>query len=170
MGKKSRLKKEKRLAKQQAQNTLNFPQGIHPIEKMFDMESFHNLFSSGSYDFENPNIETNKEDLEFLTLKDNICSLFRKYSFNDVYQSLTISDLWLPNISSMLKHCLAMYCCISIKEKDFKQNDQISSYDDFKVFIKYLYNLLPNNPMVEDFIPEVDWGEIKYQWNDKQYK
>ena len=68
MGKKSRLKKEKRLAKQQAQNTLNFPQGIHPIEKMFDMESFHNLFSSGSYDFENPNIETNKEDLEFLTL------------------------------------------------------------------------------------------------------
>ncbi|EPU1144404.1 hypothetical protein ACVUMY_000958, partial [Acinetobacter baumannii] len=170
MGKKSRLKKERRLAKQQAQNTLNFPEGIHPIEKMFDMESFHNLFSSGSYDFKNPTIETNKEDLEFLTLKDNICSLFRKYSFNDVYQSLTISDLWLPNISSMLKHCLAMYCFVSIETKDFKQNDQISSYDDFKVFIKHLYNLLPNNPMVEDFIPEVDWGEIKYQWTDKQYK
>ncbi|EOE0002828.1 hypothetical protein ACJ8RE_003110 [Acinetobacter baumannii] len=170
MGKKSRLKKERRLAKQQAQNTLNFPEGIHPIEKMFDMESFHNLFSSGSYDFKNPTIETNKEDLEFLTLKDNICSLFRKYSFNDVYQSLTISDLWLPNISSMLKHCLAMYCFVSIETKDFKQNDQISSYDDFKVFIKHLYKLLPNNPMVEDFIPEVDWGEIKYQWTDKQYK
>ncbi|EPG6085243.1 hypothetical protein KE001_004113, partial [Acinetobacter baumannii] len=89
---------------------------------------------------------------------------------NDVYQSLTISDLWLPNISSMLKHCLAMYCFVSIETKDFKQNDQISSYDDFKVFIKHLYNLLPNNPMVEDFIPEVDWGEIKYQWTDKQYK
>ena len=24
--------------------------------------------------------------------------------------------------------------------------------------------------MIEDFFPEADWGEIKYQWNDKQYK
>lgn len=170
MGKKSRLKKERRLAKQQAPNTIIFPEGINSIEKMFGMGSFHNLFNLGNYDFEKTTIETNKEDSEFLTLKGNICSLFRKYSFNDIYQSLTISDLWLPNISSMFKHCLAMYCCISLKEQDFNQNDQISNYGDFKALIRNLYNLMPNNPMVEDFIPEIDWGEIKYQWDDKQYK
>jgi len=170
MGKKSRLKKERRLAKQQTPNTLNFPEGINSIEKMFDMGSFHNLFNLGNYDFENSTLKTNKEDSEFLALTGNICSLFRKYSFNDIYQSLTISDLWLPNISSMFKHSLAMYCCISLKEQDFNQNDQISNYNDFKVLIINLYKLLPNNPMIEDFIPEADWGEIKYQWDDKQYK
>ena len=170
MGKKSRLKKERRLAKQQIQNTTDFPEAMHPIEKMFDMGSLHNIFNFENYHFESPFIEKSKEDTDFLTLKDNICSLFRKYSFNDVYQSLIISDHWLPNISSMLKHCLAMYCCISIDEKDFNQIDQISSYDDFKVLIKHLYKLLPDNPMIEDFFPEADWGEIKYQWNDKQYK
>ncbi|QLR04871.1 hypothetical protein [Providencia rettgeri] len=170
MGKKSRLKKERQLAKQQAQSTLNFPENIDSIEKMFDMGSFQNLFNLGNYDFENSTLETNKEDSEFLALTGNICSLFRRYSFNDIYQSLNISDLWLPNISSMFKHCLAMYCCISLEEQDFNQNDQISNYNDFKVLIGNLYNLLPNNPMVEDFIPEIDWGEIKYQWDDKQYK
>ncbi|MGQ4638026.1 hypothetical protein ACUIJ0_04790 [Acinetobacter junii] len=170
MGKKSRLKKERRLAKQQAQNTLNFPKDIHSIEKMFDMGLLPDQFNFGNYEFENSTLETNKEDSDFLTLTANICSLFRKYSFNDIYQSLTISDLWLPNISSMFKHCLAMYFCISLEEQDFNQNDQISNYDDFKVLIRNLYNLLPNNPMVEDFIPEIDWGEIKYQWDDKQYK
>lgn len=170
MGKKSRLKKERRLAKQQTPNTLNFPEGINSIEKMFDMGSFHNLFNLGNYDFEDSTLKTNKEDSEFLALTGNICSLFRKYSFNDIYQSLTISDLWLPNISSMFKHSLAMYCCISLKEQDFNQNDQISNYNDFKVLIINLYKLIPNNPMIEDFIPEADWGEIKYQWDDKQYK
>lgn len=170
MGKKSRLKKEKRLAKQQAQNILTFPEYIDSIEKMFDMGSFKNLSNLGNYDFENSTLEKNKEDSEFLALTGNICSLFRKYSFNDIYQSLTISDLWLPNISSMFKHCLAMYCCISLEEQDFNQNDQIFNYNDFKVLIGNLYNLLPNYPMIEDFIPEVDWGEIKYQWDDERYK
>lgn len=170
MGKKSRLKKERRLAKQQAQNTLTFPEYIDSMDKMFNMGLFQNSFNLGNYDFENATLEKNKEDSEILVLTDNICSLFRKYSFNDIYQSLTISDLWLPNISSMFKHCLAMYCCISLEEKDFNQNDQIFNYNDFKALIRNLYDLLPNNPMIEDFIPEVDWGEIKYQWDDKQYK
>lgn len=159
MGKKSRLKKERRLAKQQIQNTTDFPEAMHPIEKMFDMGSLHNIFNFENYHFESPFIEKSKEDTDFLTLKDNICSLFRKYSFNDVYQSLIISDLWLPNISSMLKHCLAMYCCISIDEKDFNQIDQISSYDDFKVLIKHLYKLLPDNPMIEDFFQRPTGGK-----------
>jgi len=170
MGKKSRLKKERRLAKQHTSDALNFQAELNPIKKMLDMRPINNLFNFGNGDIGNYFKETAKEDSNFLTLKKNICSLFRKYSFNDVYQSLTISDLWLPNISSMFKHCLAMYCCVSIEEQDFNQNDQISNYDDFKVLIRNLYNLLPSNPMVEDFFPEVDWGEIKYQWNDKQYK
>ena len=49
MGKKSRLKKERRLAKQQIQNTTDFPEAMHPIEKMFDMGSLHNIFNIFNY-------------------------------------------------------------------------------------------------------------------------
>lgn len=170
MGKKSRLKKERRISKKQTHEALNFRTELNPIKKMLDLGPINNIFNFEANDIANYINETTKDDSNFLILKKNICSLFRNYSFKDVYQSLTISDLWLPNISSMFKHCLAMYCCVSIEELDFNQTDQISSYDDFKFLMKKLYNLLPNDPMIEDFFPEVDWGEIKYQWNDKQYK
>ena len=45
MGKKSRLKKERRLAKQQIQNTTDYPEAMHPIEKRFEMGSLHNIIN-----------------------------------------------------------------------------------------------------------------------------
>lgn len=134
MGKKSRLKRERREAKLKAESHI---------------------------------ITT---DNRFKSSCDQLRSLFSNYSAEEVLVSLNISDLWVPNISSQIKHTLAFAVASSMVFEDFTGELRLDSYRSFQGFAKQLYSILPNFPMLEDFIPEPDWGEIKYQLDDSLYQ
>lgn len=126
MGKKSRLKRERRAAKAEMDKTAI----------------------------------TN--DTEFERTCSELRALFTRYTADDVLVSLSVSDLWLPNVSSQVKHALAFAVSVAMTADSFRGSVTIESYSDFKKFIKQVYAILPGFPTLEDYVPELDWGEVKF--------
>lgn len=108
--------------------------------------------------------------INFETAVNSIPQILHKYSVKDIATSLFVSHLWLPNISSNIKHQFLLSIFTSMKPEGFSKDNKINSYNDFKKFLKQIYPLLPNFFMLEDYIPEPDWGEIKFFHNDQIYK
>lgn len=96
--------------------------------------------------------------------------LFKSYSISDVATSLFISSLWLPNVGSNVKHQLHVAIFSSIKQKDFCSTDKITNYSKFSDFTNNLYKLTPDFPTLEDYIPNFDWGSIKFSLGKINYK
>lgn len=102
------------------------------------------------------------------TYKDSILllkRLFAQYSFKDIAESLLASELWLPNRASGIKHKFTWGVLASMNEDDFSNKKQTSSKSDFIAFLQTLYSLLPEFPMLEDFTPQPDWGDIRVTFN-----
>lgn len=104
-------------------------------------------------------------DSKFESTCNELKSVFARYSADDVLVSLCVSDLWLPNISSQVKHTLAFAVSISIPAGSFTGSATIESYAEFKQFVEQVYAILPGFPMLEDYVPETDWGEVKFPSN-----
>ncbi|MBU1121253.1 MAG: hypothetical protein KKF54_00950, partial [Candidatus Omnitrophica bacterium] len=96
--------------------------------------------------------------------------VFRDYSIHDTVVSLLCSCLWLPNISSQIKHIYLTALLISRNPAIFQKDNQITDYDGFSRFMSRLIPLLPSFPTAEDYFPESDWGEVKFFFKDKIYK
>lgn len=94
---------------------------------------------------------------------------FEKYSFVDIWKFIFISDLWLPNIGSSVKHQFLFSVLLSIPVEQFKTTDSIRSYEDFESLYHIILSDLPSFPMLEDYSPEADWGEIKYTFENTNY-
>jgi hypothetical protein len=101
-------------------------------------------------------------DAEFERTCSELRALFARYAADDVIVSLNVSDLWLPNISSQVKHTLAFAVAIAMAADSFKGSIRTESYSDFKQFIEQVYAILPSCPTLEDYVPEPDWGEVKF--------
>jgi hypothetical protein len=97
-------------------------------------------------------------------------TLFASYSVKDVAETLFISSLWLPNMSSWFKHQIMVAAFISMKPATFSESDMIATYDDFKDLIEEIYPLVPSNLFMEDYVPQLDWGEVRYFFEDTAYK
>lgn len=59
---------------------------------------------------------------------------------------------------------------LSIPPEQFTHQKPLNSYQDFVSFSQKLIQLFPEFPMYEDYIPEIDFGEIKYELDDKTYQ
>ena len=105
-----------------------------------------------------------------------IDELFSNYSQQDIAKALFVISTWNKNRSSDSKIKYAYICFLSGKTFSFK--DKIIDYSDFVLFYDSLYSILPSfhignkqgNPVLEDFVPKGDWGEIKYFFRNKFYK
>lgn len=75
--------------------------------------------------------------------------------------SLTVSELWLPNVSSSLKHWFALGVFAEMDPARSEQVGTLNNYDSFQNFIGEVQHLLPSFPSLEDYVPEPDWGDIK---------
>ena len=106
----------------------------------------------------------------FQTNIESIAAIFLKYSIEDVANSLFVSDLWLPNIPSTVKHQLLTSIFATLKPEKFSNENIIKTYEDFKSFIDKVYNVVPSFPSLEDYVPEPDWGEVKFHCEGKNYK
>lgn len=92
--------------------------------------------------------------------------LFAQYSAEAVVLALGVSDLWLPNISSQVKHHFALGVALSMPPDQFSAANKLDTYADFGEFIGAVYKLLPSFPLLEDFVPEPDWGDVHVASND----
>jgi hypothetical protein len=92
--------------------------------------------------------------------------LFAQFSAEDVVLALGVSDLWIPNISSQVKHHFALGVCVSMPPDQFSAANKLDTYADFSEFIGAFYKLLPSFPSLEDFIPEPDWGDVRIVSNN----
>jgi hypothetical protein len=101
-------------------------------------------------------------DAGFEATTNALKALFAQYNPADVALSLSISDLWLPNISSQVKHALAFATFISMPRSAFSDSGKLDSYENYRDFIDQVHEALPSFPTLEDYVPELDWGEILY--------
>jgi len=100
-------------------------------------------------------------DADFHNCGSQLYDLFSKYNAEDVAVSLDVSDLWLPNISSQVKHQFALGVFAEMDIERFTPSKRLGAYDEFNEFIRAVHAILPSFPMLEDYIPEPDWGEVR---------
>jgi hypothetical protein len=109
-------------------------------------------------------------DISFKIACEPISEIFRKYSVKDIATTLFVSSLWLPNVASGIKQQLLVSIFASMKPRCFSKKNRISTYSDFGELLKQIHLLLPNFPMLEDYVPEPDWGQVKFFHNGEIYK
>lgn len=102
--------------------------------------------------------------------KTRIQKIFKQYSFEDICYSLFVLSNWLPNISSVVKPMFLYLCLLEIYDFDWCSENKIKNYQDFQKFYTKIRGCIPNFYMLEDYIPEQDWGELYYFINNKCYK
>lgn len=103
-------------------------------------------------------------------MKNNeLVNYLKKYEYSSAVNSFSILIAWLPNRSSEICLLYGVICLLSIKNQSQKNLIIINNYNQFLKFYTNLLPLLPNLD-IEDYTPYADWGEIRYFFNDKQYK
>lgn len=100
----------------------------------------------------------------------SVGELLGHYSPEDIAIALCASSMWLPNIAAPMKHLVWAAIFASMKADAFRGEQQISSYGDFRSFIDRLYPALPQLPQMEDYIPEPDWGDVRFHHQGSDYK
>ena len=99
-----------------------------------------------------------------------IPEIYCEYGAHDIAASLFISSIWLPNISSMIKHQLLAAIFASIKPEEFSNSQSIANHLEFKHFLEKTHAVLPTFFMMEDYVPETDWGDVKFYHDRRIYK
>lgn len=133
MGKKSRLKRERRAG----------PSNL-----------LRELLGSRGHDWK-------EVDADFDRRGKQLRDLFARFNAEDVAVGLGVSDLWLPNISAQVKHHFALGVFAAMGPESFEPSGRLDTYVAFRDFIGAVHALLPSFPSLEDFIPEPDWGEVR---------
>lgn len=96
--------------------------------------------------------------------------LLVQYSINDVFASLFVIDMLLPNVACPTRLAFLATAAISIPRDKFQDRDTITAYDDFRRFFEALVPLLPSFDGFDDFVPEPDWGQIRFSLQDRVYR
>jgi hypothetical protein len=91
------------------------------------------------------------------------------YSLDDLAKAFFALNLWLPNISSPIK-LQYLYVTLESIHRDLATESKLSTYAEFEYFYRELFQLLPSFVMLEDYVPEADWGEIKYYFDNRFYR
>lgn len=139
MGKKSREKRERRLARMDAD----------PGFLLREMLRFHERV-----DYEKD------QETPFHKRLETTRALLRQYRRLDAAIALCVSELWPANAGSPIKHIYAWGVLLDLPD-DGPEGMSITRYADFKTFAETLYKTWPEFPMLEDFSPEADWGQTK---------
>lgn len=111
-----------------------------------------------------------KPQNDFLAFKTQLTSFLKQYSPKDLIVAINIIELWLPNISSAFKQSILVNTFLSIPERKFKGEKTLITYKEFESFTKQLIDMFPDFPMMEDYVPEIDWGEVKFELNNDFYQ
>lgn len=139
MGKKSRKKRERRIARMKADPTAMMNQILESYRQGADTKDQGNPFQE--------HVDATRKVL-------------RKYKRLDAAIALGVSELWPANAGSPVKHIFAWAILIGLPD-DEESGMAIANFADFRAFSEALYAAWPEFPMLEDFSPEADWGATK---------
>src|SRR6266850_2333721 len=92
-----------------------------------------------------------------------------EYSFDDWAKSLFVLNLWLPNIASGAKFQF-LYTLLESSSIQLTSSNKIKTYEEFEQFAESLLELVPDFGLFEEYVPEPDWGEIKYFFRGRFFK
>lgn len=84
----------------------------------------------------------------------------------DVLMALLASELWLPNIGAQVKHGFVYSVFMIMPEDEFDGSQRIHSHEDLRSFLKGVFIRVPSFPVLEDYVPELDWGFVKTPCGD----
>lgn len=98
-----------------------------------------------------------------------LCTILTEYSVEDLAKSCFVINMWLPNVGSPIR-LEYLYCALEHLGPKLPKTNRIHCYSDFEKLCTDLFEELPTFSMLEDYLPEPDWGDIKYFFNDKYYK
>ena len=98
-----------------------------------------------------------------------IIEFLSQYDQRSISLGFFVLTSWLPNRSAYIRLLFALTCGLTQKRND-EGLKYIQTYKDFEKFCKGLFDIIEEFPTLEDYIPEDDWGEIKYHFNKLQYK
>jgi hypothetical protein len=99
-------------------------------------------------------------DRTFQASCDRVRAVLSSFHPLDVLTAINVSDLWQPNRASQVKHHLAFSLLVSAHAESFTPA-RMTSYEDFASFCEALKDALPAFPMLEDYVPEPNWGDVK---------
>lgn len=91
---------------------------------------------------------------------DQVRTILARFDPRDVLAAVNISDLWHPNRASQIKHQLAFSLMVATPADSFA-TARMATYEDFAGFCYALIEALPDFPVLEDYVPEPDWGDVK---------
>jgi len=97
-------------------------------------------------------------------------ALLLTYSIKDIASSLFTICLWLPNIASQVKFQFIASIFASLHPEDFNNTNKITTYADFANLYNEMVTVLPSFPMLEDYVPEPDWGNVRFFHDNNIYK
>lgn len=138
MGRKSREKRERRLAR------------INADSRTSATETF--VQERAAYEAE--------QEKRFCNHLEAIKRLLQQYRHCDVAIALCISELWPVNVGSSVKHTLVWRLLLGL-QGERQEGKTVRTYEEFRGFVEALYATWPDFPMLEDFSPEADWGHVK---------
>lgn len=103
---------------------------------------------------------------EFAQHVSAVRTVLERYEPFDAAQAISISDLWPANAASPIKHILAWAILVGM---EYMAEDalRIATYEELKTFAEALIAAYPDFPMLEDFVPEIDWGEVRVPLHDE---
>jgi len=103
------------------------------------------------------------------SMSKEIKPFLRAYSLDDLAKAFFALNLWLPNIASPIR-LQFLYCALEDVRAELPPENRIATYQDYVAFCKRVFKLTPSFPSIEDYVPEADWGEIKYFHDGRLYK
>lgn len=98
-----------------------------------------------------------------------LIDIISEYSVEDLAKSFFVINMWLPNVGSPIR-LEYLYCILEHLGPKLPTTNRLHSYGDFEELCKAVFEVLPTFSMLEDYLPESDWGEIKYSLDGKLYK
>lgn len=98
-----------------------------------------------------------------------LIQVMSEYSFEDIWRFIFTSDLWLPNLAGSVKLQYFTAAFLAQPITHFKPARSVNSYETFVELYKRIISQLPDLPRVEDYVPEADWGQVKYHFEGRNY-
>src|SRR5439155_24205945 len=127
---------------------------------------------------EDVKIETSFSDAQDRPIFDHskLTGFLKQYSFDDLAKAFLAVHLWSPNIASTVKlqyaYVTFQYAYVTLESicRELSSENKIRTYENFRRFCEEFFRLLPSFETLEDFVPETDWGEIEYFFQDQRYR
>lgn len=106
-------------------------------------------------------------EVEAMFLRDvsPVEGVLRQYGRFDAAAALGVSEVWPSNVASPVKHAFAWAVLLGLGAEQ-EGAKPIKTYDEFSCFVTELYAAWPSFPMLEDFSPEADWGQVRARLDD----